>query len=59
MEWWKFAYVAGESLVYKERFFVEATGTLPVHQVIASTETIFEAMTIKRIALRADQGIEE
>lgn len=59
MEWWESAYIAGENPVYQERFLVEAAGTLPVDPETHSIESIFEAMTIKRIALKTDQGIEE
>jgi SAM-dependent methyltransferase len=59
MDWWKSAYTAGDNPVYQERFLVEAAGTLPVDHEGPSIENIFEAMTIKRIALKTDQGIEE
>ena len=59
MEWWESAYIEGKNPVHEERFFVEAAGTLPIERKSVSIENIFEAMTIKRMALKTDQGIEE
>ena len=44
---------------FKKRFFVEASGTLPIEEGEDSIEKVFEALSMKRVNLRRDQGIEE
>lgn len=66
MEWWSDAYSMSENLPLKKRFFLEARGTLPIEKVsgefsdmLLPLEKILEGMSLKRLSLRTDQGIEE
>ena len=67
MEWWGDAYSRSENLPMKKRFLLEAGGTLPIEKVygqfsedpLLPLEKILEGMSLKRLALRTDQGIEE
>ena len=67
MEWWRSAYTSGENALFRKRFYIEAGGTLvikndrfPVEKDPAlPLEQIFEALSFKRLSLKADQGIEE
>ncbi len=59
MDWWNMAYLPDGNPFFKKRFFVEASGTLPLGEGENSIEKVFDALSIKRINLRRDQGIEE
>ena len=67
MEWWDVAFSKNENQSIRQRFYVEAKGTLVVDPSQSSDyknlkiplDKIFSALSLKRISLKSDQGIEE
>ena len=67
MEWWDVAFSKNENQSIRQRFYVEAKGTLVVDPSQSSDyknlkitlDQIFSALSLKRISLKSDQGIEE
>lgn len=67
MEWWDVAFSKNENQFIRQRFYVEAKGTLVVDPSQSSDyknlkiplDKIFSALSLKRISLKSDQGIEE
>ncbi|BAM06352.1 hypothetical protein LFE_0636 [Leptospirillum ferrooxidans C2-3] len=67
MEWWSSAFIKNESQPIRRRFFVEAQGTLvmnpnwniEIQPSERSLEILFNALSLKRVSLKTDQGIEE
>jgi SAM-dependent methyltransferase len=67
MEWWNSAFIKNENQPIRRRFFVEAQGTLvmnanwniKIQPLERSLETLFNALSLKRVSLKTDQGIEE
>ena len=67
MEWWRSAYTSGENALFRNRFYIEAGGTLAVKDdrfpvqkdPELPLEQIFEALSFKRLSLKVDQGLEE
>jgi len=67
MEWWHCAFTTNENDPIRRRFYVEAQGTLVMNPVCSSgvnteeipLEDIFRSLSLKRVSLKTDQGIEE
>ena len=67
MEWWNSAFIKNENQPIRRRFFVEAQETLVMNanwNIVKqpselSLEPLFNALSLKRVSLKTDQGIEE
>lgn len=58
LDWWQSAYALREAAV-AQRFYAEANSSLPISATNCDLDRIFDGVVIRRIALRADQQVEE
>ena len=58
MGWWETAYARRDE-VASARFFAEANSSLPIPPTDADLNAVFDGVAARRMALRADQLVEE
>jgi hypothetical protein len=54
IEWWSSAYLESNAEFLRQRFLCEAIAALPIIESADDTEQIFEALQLKRTALKQD-----